>query len=131
MGGSQDNFLVSKGGGHAVLIQFEHGHQLVVKMYAIIAFAGIEYLKELISKVEAMTKIVEALDEELKGTRKPYLTLREASAIIGYGTKWVDDHKFDIGCSSVGGQVRFKRKDVDWFMETDYYKNKTPRRKYT
>jgi len=87
-------------------------------------------LQELIFKLETLSGRVEAMYQELDGTRKPYLTLREASAFIGFSMAWVNDHKFDIGCSTVGGQVRFKRKDIDWFMQQEYYKSKTPRRKY-
>jgi hypothetical protein len=88
-------------------------------------------LQELIDKIIKLSESVEAIRQELDGTRKTYLTLKEASAFIGFSTAWVNEHKFDIGCSTVGGQVRFKRKDVDWFMQQEYYKSKTPRRKYT
>jgi len=86
--------------------------------------------QELLSKIESMTKVIEIVDQELKGALKPYLTVAEVASLTGFGKSWVMDHKSEIGYSTIGSSLRFKRKDVDEFMEERYFKNKSPRRRY-
>jgi sugar-specific transcriptional regulator TrmB len=85
-------------------------------------------LQELINKIEKFSERVEAIHQELNDAKKPYLTAHEVSAIIGYTLRWLNDNKQHIGFSMVGGQLRFKRKDVDSYMSQQYFKTKQPKR---
>lgn len=82
--------------------------------------------QELISKIDSMRDILETLDQELKDTRKPYLTIQDVMQLTGFGIDWVNDHKGDIGYFNVGRSIRFKRKDVQEYMEGHSFK--LPRR---
>jgi len=78
----------------------------------------------LISKIEKLSDRVEGMADELKQSKRPYLTAQEVMDITGFSRDWITDHKFDIGCSTKGGKLIFKRKDLDAFIEEDYYKSK-------
>ncbi|AMR32401.1 hypothetical protein A0256_13695 [Mucilaginibacter sp. PAMC 26640] len=82
---------------------------------------------ELIEKITQMSAHVEAMHLELIDLKKPYMTVKEVSVYTGFSTAWVNAHKHDIGCSVVGGSLRFKRKDVEWIMQDEYFKK--PRKK--
>lgn len=84
-------------------------------------------LEELISKIELLQKTVLLAMEELKQSKKPYLTTQELMEITSFGKTWVSDNKHLIGFSTVGGSLRFKRKDVEDFMDSHYFKTKKKR----
>lgn len=89
-----------------------------------VSIVSTEILSSLISKIDMMGAQVEQITEELKQTKKPYLTAQEVMDITGFSRDWVTDHKHDIGCSTKGGKLIFKRKDLEAFIEEDYYKSK-------
>jgi len=89
-----------------------------------VSIVNSELLNNLISKIDIMGAHVEQITEELKQTKKPYLTAQEVMEITGFSRDWVTDHKHDIGCSTKGGKLIFKRKDLEAFIDEDYYKAK-------
>ncbi|AMR34188.1 hypothetical protein A0256_23410 [Mucilaginibacter sp. PAMC 26640] len=62
---------------------------------------------------------------KLSDTKNKYLSVHEVTQFTGFGKKWVQDHKQDIGFSTVGGCLRFKREDVESFMSQNYFKSKS------
>jgi len=83
------------------------------------------------SKLEQLLSTLHNLDEkvcemyiELKELKKPLFTVKELCEYLGKGSTWVDAHKADIGFSMAGGEIRFKRKDVEAYLESTYYKRK-------
>lgn len=84
-------------------------------------------LEALINEVRDMREFVKQTAAELSDTRKPYLSTQEVMQLTGFSLDWVNDHKSDIGFSNVGRTIRFKRKDVEAFMELNYLKSKTRR----
>ena len=83
---------------------------------------------ELLRKLEVMSKRIEEIAAELKETKKPYLNTKEVIELIGLGKTWLNNNKQIIGFSSIGGQIRYKRKDVEIFIEGNYFKAKTKKR---
>ena len=83
-----------------------------------------EAVYELISEMRSMRLRIEEMYFELKEAKKPYLTAKDLQELTGFSKTWINDNKQHIGYSLVGGQLRFKRSDVDAFMETRYYKIK-------
>ena len=81
-------------------------------------------LEALIYKVESLQQTVIQTISELKDTKKPYLSAQEVMDITGFGKTWLMANKSDIGYSVVGGCLRFKRKDLEEYMELNYFKNK-------
>jgi excisionase family DNA binding protein len=87
-----------------------------------------QVLENLIGEVQGLRSVVLSTLKELSETKKPYLTVSEAMELTGFGKTWLMANKQDIGFSSVGGCIRFKRKDVEAYMEANYFKTKSPRR---
>jgi predicted DNA-binding transcriptional regulator AlpA len=83
-----------------------------------------ETLMQLVNTVESLKSTVIGMAAELKDTKKPYLSAQEVMAITGFGKTWLNDNKQDIGFSIVGGSLRFKRKDLEEYMEQNYFKTK-------
>jgi predicted DNA-binding transcriptional regulator AlpA len=81
-------------------------------------------LERLISRIEALEAIVLSNVEELKQNKKPYLSTQELMELTGFGKTWVNDNKQLIGFTTVGGCLRFKRKDVEEYIESNYFKAK-------
>ncbi|MBB6109763.1 Helix-turn-helix domain-containing protein [Mucilaginibacter lappiensis] len=94
-----------------------------------ISLVETETLQALIGEVKGLRSVVMSTISELAEARKPYLTVNEAMEITGFGKTWLMANKQDIGYSSVGGCIRFKRKDVEAYMEQNYFKTKSSRRK--
>ncbi|WP_183567412.1 helix-turn-helix domain-containing protein [Mucilaginibacter sp. SP1R1] len=86
-------------------------------------------LEALINEVRGLKETVVTTISELKETKKPYLTPQDVMQITGFGKTWINDNKQFIGFTTVGGCLRFKRKDVEAYMEQNYFKTKSPRRK--
>ncbi|WPU91847.1 helix-turn-helix domain-containing protein [Mucilaginibacter sabulilitoris] len=59
-----------------------------------------------------------------------YLNSQEAAKVIGVSEAWMCKIKQDIGYTSIGKIVRFKRSDLIAYMEANYFKTKSPRRTY-
>lgn len=85
-------------------------------------------LEALIHEVRGLRETVVTTISELKDTKKPYLTTQEVMELTGFSIDWVNDHKADIGFSNIGRTIRFKRKDVEAYMDAGYFK-KSQRRK--
>lgn len=87
-------------------------------------------LLNLISTVERLEKTVTGTLAVLKDTQKPYLSSQEVMEITGFGKRWLNDNKQDIGFSTVGRCLRFKRKDLEEYMSQNYFKTKKPKRSW-
>ena len=87
-------------------------------------------LLELIQKITHLSERVEAMHLELKDTKKPYLNTKEVMEITGFSKTWLNSNKHDIGCSVVGGELRFKRKDLEEYMSQNYFKTKKTKRSW-
>lgn len=48
--------------------------------------------------------------------------------LTGFGKSWLNENKQDIGFTMIGGCLRFKRKDVEEFIDANYYKVKAKKR---
>jgi excisionase family DNA binding protein len=81
-------------------------------------------LQDLIGSIERMELIVTSTVAELKKSKNPYLTTADVTELTGFGPKWVQDNKAAIGFSMIGNHCRFKRSDVEEFMEQNYFKSK-------
>lgn len=92
-----------------------------------VAIVDNEVFQSLIAKIENVEKRFNEVSEELKNSKKPYMTAQEVMDYTGFSRDWITDHKHDIGCSTRGGQLKFKRKDVEDFMEEGYFKAKRKR----
>ncbi len=82
-------------------------------------------LQSLISEVQNLRSTVLETISELKDARSPYLTTQEVMDMTKFGKTWVNQNKHIIGCSTPNGQLRFKRKDVEAYIEANYVKVKT------
>lgn len=87
-------------------------------------------LQALIGSISELKDTVMSTVAELKDAKKPYLTANELMEMTGFGKTWVNDNKHIIGFSTIGGCLRFKRKDVVEFMEENYYKLKVNKPKF-
>lgn len=67
---------------------------------------------------------VEELIKGLQENNKPWMSLKEVCEYMGKGSTWVDLNKGVIGFTKAGGEIRFKRKDVDAYLESRYFKSK-------
>lgn len=85
-------------------------------------------LERLIDKVEELKSTVTDTLSQLADTKKPYLSAQEVMELTGFGKTWLNANKQDIGFSTVGGALRFKRKDVEEYMNQNYFKAKATRR---
>lgn len=89
-----------------------------------VAIVDNQLLTNLIEKIDNMGSYVEELKSELSQKSKTYLDTQEVMELTGFKKTWVNENKHLIGFSSVGGCLRFKRKDVEEFMEQNYFKAK-------
>lgn len=87
-----------------------------------VAIVDNELLTNLIAKIENVEKLFKEVSQELKDAKKPYMTAQEVMDFTGFSRDWITDHKHDIGCSVRSGQLKFRRKDVEEFMEEGYHK---------
>lgn len=89
-----------------------------------VSIVNTEVLESLIGSVTDLKESVLLTMAELKDAKKPYLTANDVMQVTGFGKTWVNDNKHLIGFSTVGGCLRFKRKDVEEYMEQNYFKAK-------
>lgn len=66
---------------------------------------------------------IEAFIKEKDADQK-WMTLKEVCEYMRKSSTWVDLNKGAIGFTKAGGEVRFKRSDVDAYLESRYYKSK-------
>jgi hypothetical protein len=71
--------------------------------------------------------VLEAI-ADLKNTKKTWYTAQEVMELTGFGKSWLNDNKKLIGFAMVGGCLRFKRQDVEDFIEANYFKVKSKKR---
>lgn len=81
-------------------------------------------LQDLIDEVTHLKSTVLETISELKSTKKPYLTINEVVDFTGLSRSSIHKFRDEIGHTTSGGCVRFKRKDVEEFMEENYFKAK-------
>jgi len=79
-------------------------------------------LTALINKVENLEHMVSTTLSQLKESTKPYLSTAEVMLLTGFGKNWVLLNKEKIGFSKLGKDLIFKRKDVDQYIEQNYFK---------
>lgn len=85
-------------------------------------------LQGLISQVKELQATVMTTVAELKESKKPWLTAQEVQEMTGFGKTWLNDNKQLIGFTTIGGCLRFKRADVEDFIEANYFKVKSKKR---
>lgn len=95
-----------------------------------ISLVETETLQALISKVEQMEATVTGFAADLSNTKQQYLSPKDVMALTGFSRDWVSDHQQEIGFSTIGGQIRFKRKDLEEYMSQNYFKTKKPKRSW-
>ena len=81
------------------------------------------WLMDLITKIEDLTAYVkkaEKLQRDYEYSR--FLTPQEVSKLIGFSVSWIERRHEEIGCSNFNGNRRFKRIDVEAFMELYYFR---------
>jgi len=81
-------------------------------------------LNELIAGIETLKITTLTAIKELKESKKPYLNVAETMELTGFSKAWVNNNKAKIGFCSVEGSIRFKRSDVESFMNNRYFKSK-------
>lgn len=81
-----------------------------------------ETMEKLISKIDMLQDLVLSNLAELKDARKPYLNSQEVMQLLGRGNTWLNDNKEKIGFSKSTGALLFKRKDVEAFVDSEYFK---------
>lgn len=85
-----------------------------------------EVLENLVHNVTEMHNLfkstVIALKDELKEAKKPWMTSKEVCEYLGKGSTWVDMNKEEIGFAKAGGEIRFRRKDVEAYLESRYFR---------
>ena len=79
-------------------------------------------LKALIYKVEELQERVIATLDQMSEAKKPFLTLKEAGALLNKSEKWMHTNKHEIGCSKTGGDWLFRRKDIENYIDESYFK---------
>ncbi|MDP3561696.1 MAG: helix-turn-helix domain-containing protein [Legionellaceae bacterium] len=79
-------------------------------------------LEDLINKVERLDGYVRTVEKERNELKKPLMSVKEVCEYLGKGSTWLDIHKAEIGFTKAGGEIRFKRKDVEAYLEAGYYK---------
>lgn len=83
----------------------------------------------LITELQATNRRVEELHAALGQSNTKWLTAQQVMAETGFSKNWLSSNKQLIGFSTVGGCLRFKRTDVDEFIEANYIKVNRTRRK--
>jgi excisionase family DNA binding protein len=81
-------------------------------------------VETLIAKIERIDNYIHELKADVDTKSKPYLSTQDLMELTGFSSKWVIDNKGKIGFTEIGNQLRFKRKDVEQFMEQNYTKTK-------
>jgi excisionase family DNA binding protein len=81
-------------------------------------------IETLIAKIERIDTYIHELKADVDTKSKPYLSTQDLMELTGFSSKWVIDNKGKIGFTEIGNQLRFKRKDVEQFMEQNYIKPK-------
>lgn len=84
-----------------------------------------EAIDRLTSRLTGIEEMFASAINELKEAKKPWMTMKEVCEYMGKGSTWLDLNKQLIGFSKAGGEIRFKRKDVDAYLESRYFKSKT------
>lgn len=89
-----------------------------------VAIIDNQLIENLISKINSLDAYVNELKTEVEVKSKPYLSTQDLMELTGFSSKWVIDNKSKIGYTEIGSQLRFKRKDVERFIEQNYIKPK-------
>ena len=81
-------------------------------------------LQMVLSKIESMNSHFEQVAAELKSSQGKWMTINQVVEYTGLSRTTVNLHRDKIGRSDSGNCIRFKRSDVDKFMEAGYYKRR-------
>lgn len=80
-------------------------------------------LERLINRIDMLeSKVVETI-KELKEVTKPYLNTKEVCEMLNKSENWVLLHRHDLGSSKRTGTLLFKRKAIEEYIDSDYFKN--------
>lgn len=77
-------------------------------------------LNRLIDRIDRMEELIKNLG--VAGGR-PWMSIKKVCEYMGKGSTWVDMNKWEIGFTKAGGEIRFKRKDVDAYLEGRYFRS--------
>jgi len=72
--------------------------------------------------LDELRDIKEKVVNAVENANKPYLTTKEVMAMLGKSENWVLQHKDALGHSKSSGTLLFKRKDIDAYIESGYFK---------
>jgi len=81
-----------------------------------------EAFEKFMALIDQMRADQQAMIAELNDKRKPYLTSSEVMKLLSRSKNWLNDNKEKIGFSKATGTLLFKRKDVEEFIDSDYFK---------
>ena len=76
-----------------------------------------EKLEEMIGKLDIMLAYV-------KATSQPLMSISQVAERTGLSKSTIERIKSDIGYTTIGGCYRFKRKDVELYIEENYLSRK-------
>lgn len=82
-------------------------------------------LEKLISEIGEMKSQVREIAKERNDLAKPLMTVKEVCEFLGKGSTWLDANKEKIGFTRAGGELRFRRKDVEAYLEEGYFRRPT------
>lgn len=78
-----------------------------------------EAVDRLISQIRKLEEAVKSLENN----GKLWMTVKETCAYLSKSSTWLDLNKSAIGFAKAGGEIRFKRVDVDSYLESRYFKS--------
>jgi excisionase family DNA binding protein len=82
-----------------------------------------ECFKMMLFNIEQTRKMVERLTEELKKAKGDYwMTPDQVAEYTGFKYTWIYERRNDIGCFREGKGLRFKKSNVEKYMEENSFK---------
>lgn len=84
-----------------------------------------EVVQDLISKLDYITELhKKATVEIVRLNTSRWMTIEEVAEFTGFGIDWVGARQYEIGYFNQGGGRRFRRADVDTYMQRHFIQTK-------
>lgn len=77
---------------------------------------------KLLDKVDKLESFIQEVVRERNLLLKPLMTVKEVCEYLDKGSTWIDQNKTKIGYTKVGGEIRFRRKDVEDYLASGYFR---------
>lgn len=87
-----------------------------------VAFIDSKILLQLMDKMEVLSQRVEDITNENKKLKNTYMSINDVVDFTGLSRSSINKFREKIGFTTSAGCIRFKRKDVEAFMEQNYIK---------